>query len=201
MYCVRCRQPFPPNASLRCRRCGYSGLSPWSGLIRVLLVVGLLIALVGIPWLRRQNSQLQDLSQQTGMQWDREMSGPWTRSSLPSQVGIEIYRIHIVDQKKQAMHEHHRTFSRGDHVVATFHFRTQRPDQFQPRAVLTGPSTISARLPKPLTHTQGDYRQFHSVLIPWVIPSDALPGKYQLRLEVEEAGAAKAFWETDWELR
>jgi hypothetical protein len=31
--------------------------------------------------------------------------------------------------------------------------------------------------------------------------SDALPGKYQLRLEVEEAGAAKAFWETDWELR
>ena len=165
------------------------------------MAVGLLIALVAIPWIRRQNAQLHDLSQQTGMQWDSEMSGPWTRGSQAKQVGIEIYRIHIVNQKNQSLREHQRTFAPGDHVVATFHFRTQRPGKFQPRVVLTGPTPISGRLPKPLTNTRGDYQQFHSVLVPWVIPKEAVAGRYKLRLEVEEVGAATAFWETDWELR
>jgi len=155
------------------------------------LVISLfLLAGLGLGYRYYTWSKLQALSQQTGMQWDSEMTGDWVRTS---RTGIYLYRIHIVDQRGTALGPETRTYHPGDKLVAAFHFRTARAGNFTPRVALgpvAGKTMVPLHVPAPDT--------FKGTLIPVVLPPTLAPGSYPLRLEVEDDEThEKGFWETD----
>lgn len=145
-------------------------------------------------------TQLAGLQHQTGVQWDREMRGPWVRESSPQKSGVEMYRIHIKNQAEETLSAEQRLFHRGDKVVAAFHFRTQRPGRFQPRVVVTGPTAINPPVRPTLQIRGAGFSEFKATLLPFVIPQDSQTGSYVLRIEVEDEQGRKGFWETDFEV-
>ncbi|MCA9795472.1 MAG: hypothetical protein KC910_26875 [Candidatus Eremiobacteraeota bacterium] len=193
MRCPHCQSLI--EQATRCPECGKSLTARREFNAASLLLLIAAVALVG--WLGYR--QLGSLAQQTGVQWDTEMTGPWTRTS-DQQAGFSLYRIHIKNQADQVLDEQHRVYQQGDKVVAAFHFRAADGGRVQPRLVLTGPTQITPKLPRPMD-IQGGYGDFKATLIPFAIPPDAQPGSYQFRLEVEDLRTHKTgFWETDFEI-
>lgn len=183
--CAKCNR-FTEGMQGRCPHCGASQSNRWKSAVVVALVLG-------VGWMGYRfytDSQLRDLSQKTGMQWDTEMRGDWVRTSEST---IALYRIHIVDQRGGALGPEARTYHPGDKLVAGFHFRTKKAGNFTPRASL-GP--VNGKTMVPLNVPAPD--QFKGTLIPVVLPAALPPGKYPLRLEVEDDQThEKGFWETD----
>lgn len=191
MNCPQCERLLHADGSCRyCARArpslGKSGLKSCV----IALTVVFIAAYFG-------EKQLGLLSRWTGMQWDQEMTGAWTRSD---QKLAQLYRIHIVDRQDQALGEKNRNYHVGDKLVANFHVRAARPGALQPRLLLSGPAATQGKDHKPLQFREGDFQQFHSCLLPVTLPE--LPGQYVLRLEVEDpATHQKAFWETDIQIQ
>lgn len=191
MNCPNCENLLGPDGS--CRYCAKARPSLGKSSLKSGLIALILVGVAGYFGAR----QLGFLSQKTGMQWDQEMAGPWTRSD---QKLAQLYRIHIVDRQDQALGENQRSYHPGDKLVANFHVRSARPGTLQPRLLVTGPAAAQGKEPKPLQFREGDFQQFHSCLIPVTLPEQA--GKYVLRLEVEDPSShQKAFWETDIQIQ
>lgn len=187
MTCEVCGRLLEPDGD--CRYCSRKATPLALKVVKGCLIV--LPLLVVAVYLGR--GQLADLARRTGMQWDTEMEGPWVRTD---QKACQIYRIHIVDRQDRALSESNRTYKPGDRLVANFHARAATPGTYQPRLLLTGPTSVEPKEGKPMTFTQGEFAEFHSSLISSAFPEEIQPGKYVLRLELS-SGPATAFWETD----
>jgi len=187
MNCPRCENLLLPEGG--CPYCDRPRPSLGKSSLKSCFIA-LVIAAVGGYFGAKQ---LGYLSQQTGMQWDEEMTGDWVRS----QQGIaQIYRIHIVDRQDRALGKSQRSYHPGDRLVANFHVRSAKPGRLQPRVLLDGQPPKGAKEHKLLDFSQGEFAQFHSCLLPVTLPEAA--GAYVLRLEVEDPQSHdKAFWETD----
>lgn len=187
MNCSRCENLLPADG--HCRYCDRRRSSLGKSSLKSGLIAVLILSLAGCFGLK----QLGFLSRQTGMHWDQEMTGDWTRSQ---QALAQIYRIHIVDRQDKALGKDHRTYAPGDKLVANFHVRAANPGKLQPRLLLNGQAPLGSKELKPLDFSQGGFQQFHSCLLPLTLPSKS--GAYVLRLELEDpASHQKTFWETD----
>lgn len=163
-----------------------------------ILLGAVLGAFLLVGWM---SGTLNRLWTQTGMQWDQEMSGDWARQTVPENVGIEIYRIHIVDNSERELRAEMREFAPVDKLAVAFHFRTKSGGNFDARVqVLDRSGTVVASGEKLGVPNAGqNFKQFSGIVVPIKLPEST--GSYKLRLEVSERKSTSlAFWETDIQL-
>ncbi len=155
-------------------------------------LIGVLVLIAGMTGV------LNSLWTQSGMQWDQEMTGSWVRQSQPNTVGIEIYRVHIVDSDARELTEDMTSFPPSSKLSVAFHFRTVKSRNYDARVkILDREENVVASGEK--LGIPNEVEHFSGIVVPLKLPKS--PGDFRIRLEVCATDSTRiAFWETDIQL-